>query len=84
MTNNFQRGRAAGLFVRQLQQSAFEWAHHKAHKIFTRRVLVVVIIALVIQILAVGLHIHFFGRMGEFLTAATVEHIFFGVTILED
>jgi hypothetical protein len=69
---------------KQFMAQVHEWAHRKAQKIFTRRVLVIVILCLVIQIAARWFHIHLFGQLGELFTAATVEHIFFGVTILEE
>lgn len=68
---------------RELLRQAHEWAHDKAHRIFTRRVLVIVICALVIQLGVEFFHIHLFGKVGELFTAATIEHIFFNVPMME-
>lgn len=68
----------------QVVHAAHSWLHHIAHRAFTRRVFVVAIIALGIQIMADFYHFHLFGKMGELFTASVVEHIFFNVPLLED
>jgi hypothetical protein len=60
------------------------WAHRKARRIFTRRIFVIVLCALAVRVIIGHFHIYLFGRAGDLFTTAVVEHVFFGVPVLEE
>lgn len=70
--------------ARKAHHAMQRWAYRKARVLFCRRMLVLMLIALALEIVAECFKIHLFGKAGELFTASVVEHVFIKVPIMEE